>query len=164
MIRAGEDRKKENKDFQQTVADQCVFQKLLQAPPQHPEGILREEGGCTAPAGACWPSSPPGCKNYKKNVASGGVMGMIQRIMNDSKAMRLRHCFSAIVAAHIFCQNLSLPALHVVLLHLLHMCAWVCWTLEDAQCSMQSEGCVCFAFSRAWLFAVASSLRCTSYR
>ena len=87
MIRAGEDRKKENKDFQQTVADQCIFQKLLQAPPQHPEGILQEEGGCTAPAGACWPSSPPGCKNYKKNVASGGVMGMIQRIMNDSKAM-----------------------------------------------------------------------------
>ena len=32
MIRAGEDRKKENKDFQQTVADQCAFQKLLRAP------------------------------------------------------------------------------------------------------------------------------------
>merc|ERR1712182_77180 len=36
------------------------------------------------PAG---PPPPPGFKEYKKNAASGGVMGMIQQIINDAKAM-----------------------------------------------------------------------------
>jgi len=36
------------------------------------------------PAG---PPPPPGFKDYKKNAASGGVMGMIQEIINDAKAM-----------------------------------------------------------------------------
>merc|ERR1711862_356982 len=36
------------------------------------------------PAG---PPPPPGFKEYKKNSASGGVMGMIQQIINDAKAM-----------------------------------------------------------------------------
>merc|ERR1719359_363620 len=30
---------------------------------------------------------PPGFKAYKKNAAAGGVMGMIQQIINDAKAM-----------------------------------------------------------------------------
>merc|ERR1712039_627685 len=30
---------------------------------------------------------PPGFEAYKKNAASGGVMGMIQQIINDAKAM-----------------------------------------------------------------------------
>jgi len=36
------------------------------------------------PAG---PPPPPGFKAYKKNEAAGGVMGMIQQIINDAKAM-----------------------------------------------------------------------------
>merc|ERR1712139_486839 len=36
------------------------------------------------PAG---PAPPPGFKAYKKNAAAGGVMGMIQQIINDAKAM-----------------------------------------------------------------------------
>merc|ERR1712071_689421 len=36
------------------------------------------------PAG---PPPPPGFKEYKKNESSGGVMGMIQQIINDAKAM-----------------------------------------------------------------------------
>ena len=36
------------------------------------------------PAG---PPPPPGFKEYKKNAAAGGVMGMIQQIINDAKAM-----------------------------------------------------------------------------
>merc|ERR1711957_646719 len=34
------------------------------------------------PAG---PPPPPGFKEYKKNAAAGGVMGMIQQIINDAK-------------------------------------------------------------------------------
>merc|ERR1712124_131520 len=36
------------------------------------------------PAG---PPPPPGFKEYKNNAASGGVMGMIQQIINDAKPM-----------------------------------------------------------------------------
>merc|ERR1719160_592101 len=36
------------------------------------------------PAG---PPPPPGFESYKKNAASGGVMGMIQQIINDAKSM-----------------------------------------------------------------------------
>jgi hypothetical protein len=89
LKRAGEDREKENKEFQTTVADQRETQKLLQAA----LGILQDFYGKqkTAsfvqrqePAG---PPPPPGFEAYKKNAASGGVMGMIQQIINDAKAM-----------------------------------------------------------------------------
>merc|ERR1719389_1595000 len=36
------------------------------------------------PAG---PPPPPGFKSYEKNAASGGVMNMIQSIIDDAKAM-----------------------------------------------------------------------------
>merc|ERR1711906_108728 len=36
------------------------------------------------PAG---PPPPPGFEAYKKNAAAGGVMGMIQQIINDAKSM-----------------------------------------------------------------------------
>merc|ERR1712125_184855 len=40
--------------------------------------------GVQEPAG---PPPPPGFSEYKKNAAAGGVMGMIQQIINDAKAM-----------------------------------------------------------------------------
>merc|ERR1712125_86518 len=40
--------------------------------------------GVQEPAG---PPPPPGFEAYKKNAAAGGVMGMIQQIINDAKAM-----------------------------------------------------------------------------
>merc|ERR1719387_377375 len=33
------------------------------------------------------PPPPPGFKEYKKNAAAGGVMGMIQSIIDDAKAL-----------------------------------------------------------------------------
>jgi hypothetical protein len=88
LKRAGEDREKENKEFQTTVADQRETQKLLQTA----LGVLQEFYGKKAaafvqkqePAG---PPPPPGFEAYKKSAASGGVMGMIQQIINDAKAM-----------------------------------------------------------------------------
>merc|ERR1719443_683056 len=88
MKRAGEDREKENKDFQQTVADQRASQKLLQAALNILKGFYEKKEAALLqkqePAG---PPPPPGFKEYKKNAASGGVMGMIQQIINDAKAM-----------------------------------------------------------------------------
>merc|ERR1719510_2549244 len=88
MKRAGEDREKENKEFQTTVADQRATQKLLKAALT----VLQDFYGKKAafmqqhkqPAG---PPPPPGFEEYKKNAASGGVMKMIQQIINDAKAM-----------------------------------------------------------------------------
>merc|ERR1719488_36045 len=86
MKRAGEDREKENKDFQQTVADQRASQKLLQAALNILEGFYKKKAALLQqePAG---PPPPPGFKEYKKNAAAGGVMGMIEQIINDAKAM-----------------------------------------------------------------------------
>jgi len=85
MKRAGENREKENKEFQQTVADQRASQKLLGAALSILEGFYKKAALLQQePAG---PPPPPGFKDYSKNKASGGVMGMIQQIINDAKAM-----------------------------------------------------------------------------
>merc|ERR1711933_438769 len=89
LKRAGENREKENKEFQTTVADQRATQKLLKAALT----VLQDFYGKKAaflqshkqePAG---PPPPPGFEEYKKNAASGGVMDMISQIISDAKAM-----------------------------------------------------------------------------
>jgi len=89
MKRAGEDREKENKEFQMTVADQRATQKLLTAALNILKGFYAKKAAAVflqkqEPAG---PPPPPGFEAYKKNAAAGGVMGMIQQIINDAKAM-----------------------------------------------------------------------------
>jgi chromosome segregation ATPase len=90
LKRAGEDREVENKEFQLTVADQRATQKLLQQALTVLKGFY-EKGAAASlvqkkaePAG---PPPPPGFKKYKTGAAAGGVMGMIQQIINDAKAM-----------------------------------------------------------------------------
>jgi len=79
--RGGEDREKENKEFQMVVADQRASQKLLTAALDILKGVydkaFLQDG--QAP--------PPGFKEYKKNENAGGVMGMIQTIIDDAKTM-----------------------------------------------------------------------------
>jgi hypothetical protein len=89
LKRAGEDREKENKEFQMTVADQRATQKLLTAALNILKGFYAKKAKAVflqkqEPAG---PPPPPGFEAYKKNAAAGGVMGMIQQIINDAKAM-----------------------------------------------------------------------------
>jgi len=86
MKRAGEDREKENKEFQMTVADQRATQKLLTAALNILKGFYAKKAAALLqqPAG---PPPPAGFEGYKKNAAAGGVMGMIQQIINDAKAM-----------------------------------------------------------------------------
>merc|ERR1719197_2039513 len=86
LKRAGEDREMENKQFQEVVADQRMTQKLLKKALAVLEGFYGEAAFMQGeqPAG---PPPPPGFKDYKKNSASGGVMGMMQQIINDAKAM-----------------------------------------------------------------------------
>merc|ERR1712070_380892 len=89
LKRAGEDREKENKEFQMTVADQRATQKLLTAALNILKGFYDKKAKAALiqkqePVG---PPPPPGFEEYKKNEAAGGVMGMIQQIINDAKAM-----------------------------------------------------------------------------
>merc|ERR1712196_304864 len=73
-----------------TVADQRATQKLLQAALGALKGFYEKKAAAAAlvqkqqPAG---PPPPPGFKEYKNNASAGGVMGMIQQIINDAKAM-----------------------------------------------------------------------------
>jgi len=83
LKRAGEDREAQDKEFQMTVADQRNSQKMLQAALD----ILSEFYGKALLQQPAGPPPPAGFKEYKKNAAAGGVMGMIQQIVDDAKAM-----------------------------------------------------------------------------
>jgi len=88
LKRAGENREKENKEFQMTVADQRETQKLLQAALNVlSEFYGKKEKAFLQKQEPVGPPPPPGFEEYKKNAASGGVMSMIQQIINDAKAM-----------------------------------------------------------------------------
>merc|ERR1719428_1741894 len=91
LKRAGEDREKQNKEFQMTVADQRETQKLLQAALSVLAGFYGKKAAAALvqkqePVG---PPPPPGFEAYKKSAASGGVMAMIQQIISDAKAMEV---------------------------------------------------------------------------
>merc|ERR1719473_1986720 len=90
LKRGGEDREKENKEFQTTVADQRATRKLLQQALAVLKGFYDKKAAAAVflqrqePAG---PPPPPGFSAYKNNAAAGGVLGMLQQIINDAKAM-----------------------------------------------------------------------------
>merc|ERR1719310_2515723 len=89
MKRAGENREKENKEFQQTVAEQRATQILLTKALDVLKGFYAKEAAALLqekqePAG---PPPPPGFKEYKKSGAAGGVMKLITQIIEDAKAM-----------------------------------------------------------------------------
>jgi hypothetical protein len=91
LKRAGEDREKQNKEFQATVADQRETQKLLKAALSIlGEFYNKEKAAAMLLQGQQKPAGPPppaGFESYKKNAASGGVMQMIEQIISDAKAM-----------------------------------------------------------------------------
>jgi len=85
---AGENREKANNEFQVVISDQRATQALLTKALDILKGFynkaaLVQTGAHTSqPAGA-----PPGFKTHEKNKQSGGVMGMMQEIIDDAKTM-----------------------------------------------------------------------------
>merc|ERR1719197_2018644 len=78
MKRAGEDREKENKEFQMTVADQRATQKLLQAALEILKGFYDKKNTTFDKVSLIQKSgqNPPpmtGFKDYSKNKQAGGV-------------------------------------------------------------------------------------------
>lgn len=87
LKRAGEDREKQNLEFQKTVADQRATVKLLSAAMNVLKGFYEKSdkaGFLQEPAG---PPPPAGFKSYENNAGGGGVIAMITQIINDAKAM-----------------------------------------------------------------------------
>merc|ERR1719387_1616514 len=89
LKRAGEDREKANKDFQVTVADQRATQKLLSTALGILKGFYEKAALLQARAQAAVKAgqAQPAFKKFEKNKASGGVMGMMQGIIDDAKAL-----------------------------------------------------------------------------
>merc|ERR1719389_1389684 len=93
MKRAGEDREKENKNFQMEIADQRATQKLLSTALGILKGFYEKAALVQARAHGeraalvSGQAPPPGFKSYEKNKSSGGVMGMMQGIIDDAKSM-----------------------------------------------------------------------------
>jgi len=85
MKRAGEDREKQNAEFQTVVADQRATQKLLGAA----LGVLKGfyEKAALVQERANQDDSQPAFKEHKKNENSGGVMGMVQGCIDDAKKL-----------------------------------------------------------------------------
>merc|ERR1719163_2615944 len=91
LKKAGETRVKENTEFKQAVADQRATQQLLGKALTVLEGFYGKKAAALVQQGkqsaGQAPPPPPGFTDYKKNAASGGVMGMIQKIIDDAKTM-----------------------------------------------------------------------------
>lgn len=89
---AGEDREKANEEFKLTVADQRATAKLLKVALDILKGFydkaaLMQKSASVAHVGVNKQAPPPGFKTMEKNASSGGVMGMMQSIIDDSKAL-----------------------------------------------------------------------------
>jgi len=89
LKRAGEDRERENADFQGTIADQRATQKLLTSALDVLKGVfakkaLLQKSSKQEPAG---PPPPAGFKKYEQSSGSGGVMGMLEQIIREAKQL-----------------------------------------------------------------------------
>merc|ERR1719263_2167494 len=89
LKRAGDDREKANKEFQLTVADQRATVKLLTQALDVLKGFYEKKAKAAAMVQVKkGPPPPPGFKEYKKNAAAGGVMGMIEGIIQDARDLK----------------------------------------------------------------------------
>jgi len=93
--RASEDREAENKEFQQTVADQRATQGILQKALDRLNAFYaakallqtKQKSKDDPEPGAAAPAPPAGFTDYKKSSGAGGVTTMIQAVINDAKTM-----------------------------------------------------------------------------
>jgi len=91
LKRAGEDREIENKDFQQTVNDQRETQKLLNKALSVLKGVYAKKGSflqdVRVHVARQGPPPPEGFGEYKKAGGAGGVLGLLQQIIQEAKHM-----------------------------------------------------------------------------
>merc|ERR1719271_411115 len=92
MKKAGETRELENKDYQTTITDQRATQAILQkaldrlASFYKKKALLQARQKPAAEPGVAAPPPPPPMAEYKKSQGAGGVMGLIQNVIDEAKA------------------------------------------------------------------------------
>jgi hypothetical protein len=87
MKKASEDREGENHEFQQTVMDQRATQQILKKALARLESFYKKQALLQAEPGAAAPPPPIGAEGmgeYKANQGSGGVMMLIQNIIDEA--------------------------------------------------------------------------------
>jgi len=87
LKRAGEDRELQNKEFQTTVSDQRATQALLKKALNFLKDFYAKNGASFAQQEPAGPPPPAGFESYEKNASNGGVMQLMQQIIDDAKAM-----------------------------------------------------------------------------
>merc|ERR1719171_69498 len=89
LKRAGEDREKQNLEFQKTVQDQRATVKLLGQAMNVLKSFYEKnaKGVALAQQEPVGPPPPAGFKTYANNAGGSGVVAMITQIINDAKAM-----------------------------------------------------------------------------
>jgi len=106
---AGEVRTKQNAEFKRTVADQQATQKLLAQALNVLKSVYDKKAGAAAGSALLQiqvakddPPPPAGFSGYKQNGASGGVMALLQQIINDAKAIEAeaKHDEAAAITAY----------------------------------------------------------------
>jgi len=91
MLLASENREKENKDFQTTVSDQRATQQIVQKALDklqsfYAAAALVQVRATTSSHSTGGQAPPPGfAGDYKKSDSAGGVTGMMEHIINESK-------------------------------------------------------------------------------
>jgi len=85
--RAGEDREEQNSEFQKTVEEQRATQQLLNKALNVLNSFYAKEKKSFVQKEPAGPPPPKGFSEYKNNAQSGGVLNMIQQIIDDAKAM-----------------------------------------------------------------------------
>lgn len=85
--KASETRENENAAFQATVADQRATQAILHKALDRLKSFYKKEGAFIATAAAGKQEPPVKFNAYKKNAGSSGVMGLLEQIIEDSKAL-----------------------------------------------------------------------------
>jgi len=92
MQRANENRKAENYEFQNVVADQRATQVILKKALDRLQKFYKDQraliqAGHRAEAAHRGPPPPPGFSPYKTNSGAGGVQTMIQNVITDAANM-----------------------------------------------------------------------------
>jgi len=82
LKRAKADRNSANKEFQMTIADQRATQRLLVQASNVLKSFYAKKAALLQTKAA-----PGGFSAYKNNGGAGGVMGLLQQIVSDAKAM-----------------------------------------------------------------------------
>lgn len=82
MMKATENRKAENKDFDVTIQDQRATQAILTKALDRLKAFYAKKGAFVQVA-----TNQPAFKEYKKSSGATGVMNMIQGIVDESKAV-----------------------------------------------------------------------------